>query len=126
MPSDQLRSETYGPTLVVHVGPHYDSLDEHLLDEVQNYLLACADAKETRNMVVDLSNTSFFGSGFIEVLFRAYNRIKRKAGKFALSGLKPNPKKVILVSRLDTIWQIYSTVQEAVQGLAGQTDPHKS
>jgi anti-anti-sigma factor len=120
MDSEPLRSENHGATQVVHLGSKYDSLDEALLQEIQRFLLSCADSQETRNMVVDLCNTDYFGSGFIEVLFRAYNRIKRKGGKFALSGLKPNPKKVIQVSRLDRIWQLYATADEAVRGLAQQ------
>lgn len=117
MTAEPLRSEHHGPTLVVHLGPEYDSLDESSLDRVQDFLLACTDVKDVRNMVVDLSHTKFFGSAFIEVLFRAYNRIKRKAGKFALSGLQAHPKEVILISKLNTIWQLYATAAEAVQAL---------
>ena len=118
MSSAPIRSEKHGSTLVVHLGPEYDSLDDDSLEEVQRFLLGCADVPEARNLVIDLSHTKYFGSAFLEVLFRPYNRIKRKGGKFALSGLQPNPAEVIRVSRLDSIWKLYPTAADAVSGLA--------
>lgn len=114
----ELRSDQHGPTLVVHLGPAYDSLDDSRLHALERDLLACADLKELRNLVIDLSDTKFLGSRFIEVLFRAHNRIKRKGGRFALSGLQPYPAEVIRVSKLDAIWSLYPTADDAVQALA--------
>jgi anti-sigma B factor antagonist len=122
MTADDLRSDRYGPTLVVHLGAAYNSLSENSLVEVERNLLACADSLETKNLVVDLSKTEFFGSRFIESLFRAHNRMKRKGGKFALSGLQPYPAEVIRISKLDTVWPLFANAQEAVAALGGAED----
>ena len=58
-----------------------------------------------------------FGSRFIEALFRAHNRMKRRGGRFALSGLQTYPEEVIRISRLDTIWPLFKTPAEAVRVL---------
>jgi anti-anti-sigma regulatory factor len=68
---------------------------------------------------VDLSGTQYFGSRFIEALFRAHNRMKRRGGRFALSGLQPYPEEVIRISKLDTIWPLFKTPEEAVRMLSG-------
>lgn len=122
MNSDTLRSERHGPTLVVRVGPVYDSLNQRALDELQKYLLACADAAETRNLVVDLSETTFVGSTFIEVLFRAHSRMKRKGGRFALCGLQRYPAEVIQVAKLDLLWPVFGSASDALKKLAAEED----
>jgi anti-anti-sigma factor len=97
-------------------------LDDVVLDAVERFLYRCADAKETQNLVIDLSATTCFGSRFIEVLFRAYHRIKRKGGRIALSGLRGHPAEVIHVSKLQRIWEIYAATDEAVRELNRTAD----
>ncbi|MBI3462322.1 MAG: STAS domain-containing protein [Planctomycetes bacterium] len=111
---------------MVHLGPEYNSLDDQILDEVEHFLLACIDPPEVKNLVVDVSNTTFFGSRFIEVLFRAYNRIQRKEGRFSLTGLKGHPLDVILISKLQRIWELLPTPEEAIRKFnSGESPPKK-
>ena len=119
MADEELRSDRYGPTQVVHLGSAYNSLNEATVERVERFLLSCADDPDTKNLVVDLSHTQYFGSRFIEALFRAHNRMKRKLGKFALSGLLPYPEEVVRISKLDTIWPLYGTAEEAVRAFGG-------
>ena len=123
MRSDQLRSVRHGATCVVYLGPEYNSLDDQVLDEVEHFLLTCIDPPDVKNLVVDLSNTTFFGSRFIEVLFRAYNRIKRKEGRFGLSGLRGHTEEVIYVSKLQRLWELVPTPEEAVRRFKGGDSP---
>src|SRR2546426_100259 len=115
MPSDQLRSVRHGATCVVYLGPEYNNLDDEMLDEVEHFLFACIDPPEVKNLVVDLSNTTFFGSRFIEGLFRAYYRIQTKEGRFGVSGLRRHPLDVILTSKLERVWELVPTAAEAVR-----------
>jgi anti-anti-sigma factor len=112
---EELRSDRYGPTLVAHLGSAYDSLLDDSLERVERFLLDCADTPDIQHLVVDLSKTSFFGSRFIESLFRAYNRMKRKGGRFALCGLQPYPREIIEISNLHTIWPLFASPDEAVR-----------
>ncbi len=116
--TDTLRVERHGPTLVVYLGAVYNSLEEDILLDAEQFLLTNADSPETKNLVVDLSGTRYIGSRFIEALFRAHNRIKRKSGRFVLSGVQAHPAEVIKISKLDTLWPQYPTAAAAVQALA--------
>jgi anti-anti-sigma factor len=70
-------------------------------------------------VVLDLSHTRFFGSAFIELLFRAYNRVnEREGGVFALSGLTEYCAEVIAVTHLDRLWKVYPTRAAAVKALS--------
>ncbi len=115
--SDALRVERHGLTSVVYLGTAYNSLDEETLLDAEQALLTSADSPETTNLVVDLSDTRYIGSRFIEALFRAHNRIKRKGGRFVLSGLQAHPAEVIKISKLDSLWPQYPSAEAAVQAL---------
>jgi anti-sigma B factor antagonist len=123
MSDEELRSNRYGPTVVVHLGTSYNSLNEGSVERVERFLLSASDLPDAKYLVVDLSGTQYFGSRFIEALFRAHNRMKRRGGRFALSGLQPYPEEVIRISRLDTIWPLFKTPEEAVRvlGSSGET-----
>jgi anti-anti-sigma factor len=120
MADEELRSDRYGPTQVVHLGSAYNSLNESTVERVERFLLSCANDPDTKNLVVDLAHTEYFGSRFIEALFRAHNRMKRKLGKFGLSGLLPYPEEVVRISKLDTIWPLFANADEAVRVLGGE------
>ena len=113
--NNRISVEQHGLTCVVHVGPEYTNLDDQSLQGFQDRLLECSDLPDTANLVVDLSHTDFFGTSFLEVLFRVWNRIQRKGGNFALSGLKPYPKEVIRVSKLDKLWRLCPNVEAGIK-----------
>ncbi len=70
-------------------------------------------------LLVDLSHTKFFGSSFIEVLFRVWNRVNQAGGKFAICGLNSYCREVLQITHLDTVWKTFANRLEAQQWLAG-------
>jgi anti-anti-sigma regulatory factor len=105
---------------VIGLGPGYSSLDERVLGGgLRDVLLETADDAEPPLVVLDLSNTKFFGSSFIEILFRLWNRLQTKpGGRFAISGVTAYCREVLKVAHLDTLWQVYATRDDAVQDLS--------
>ncbi len=100
---------------VISLGPEYENLDDHLLDELRENILACSDEANPPLVVLDLSHTKFFGSAFIEILFRTWKRINdREGGKFAISGLTPYCREVIEITHLDQLWKVYDDREQAV------------
>ena len=106
---------------VISLGPEYENLDDHTLDEVREVILKATAEADPPLVVLDLSHTKFFGSAFIEILFRAWNRVNnRERGKFCISGLTPYCAEVIEVTHLDRLWTIFKTRDEAVKALAAE------
>jgi anti-anti-sigma factor len=71
------------------------------------------------HVVIDLSNVEFFGSSFIEVLFRTWKWVQQAAdGQFALAGVNRYCREILEVTNLTSIWTIYSTREQAVAALA--------
>jgi anti-anti-sigma factor len=107
---------------IIALGPEFEQLDELHLDDLTQVVLDAANAADPPLVVVDLSHTRFFGSGFIEVLFRAWHRLHgREGGRLGLCGLTPYCREVIDVTHLDRLWSIYATREEAVGGLSSSS-----
>ena len=106
-----------GVTVVSLVGAEYENLDERLLDGIRAALLDIAQSTNPPLMVLDLSHTKFFGSAFIEILFRVANRMKNRGGKFALCGLTQYCAEVIHITHLDSLWPVLPESSAAVAKL---------
>lgn len=112
------RVEKRGDVTCILLGPDFETLDETRLDTIRAQLLDAAAAANPAKVVIDLQFTSFFGSSFIEVLFRIWNRINSAPnGKFAISGLNAYCREVLEVTHLDRLWKLYPTVDAAVAAM---------
>jgi anti-anti-sigma factor len=97
----------------------YASLDDKPLEDLGEVLLTEATDAEPPRLLLDLSRTQFIGSRFIELLVRAWKRIRALDGAMALCGVQPLCAEVFQVSRLDTLWSSYPTREEGLSALAG-------
>lgn len=106
---------------VVKFGSDYAYIDERVLDDVQKFLLDTADRAEPPKLLLNLADTEFFGSAFIEVIFRAWNRLKARNGRLGLCELTPYCAEVIDITHLDRVWTITRTQDEAIAALNGES-----
>ena len=66
-------------------------------------------------MIVDLSSVEYFGSSFVEVLFRLWKRIRyRGNARFAVGGLQKYGREVLEITQVDRLMPIFDTREEAV------------
>ena len=111
---------------VITLGPECENLDEHILDQVRDVLIDTATRSVPPRVVLNLSHVKFFGSSFIEVLFRIWNRLRaRKGGEFALAGVAPYCADVLSITQMDTLWKAFPTPAAAVAGLAEDERAHE-
>jgi anti-anti-sigma regulatory factor len=105
---------------IISLGPAFETVDEQTLDNgLRDALLELTQAVEPPLVVLDLAFTRFFGSSFIEVVFRIWHRLQARAGgNFALAGLSPYCLEVLKVTHLDSLWRHFPTRAEAVGWLA--------
>ncbi len=102
---------------VVTFGPAFDRISEDSIPAASEALLQAAGG-ESAKVVVDLSHTQFFGSSFIESLFRGWNKLKTRPGAaFVLSGLNPYCLEVLEVTNLNRLWPIFPDRASAVASL---------
>lgn len=108
---------------VIELGPGYETLDGDALGELRRSLLTEATTADPPKMVVDLSQTRYIGSAFLELLVRAWKRLRQRGGTMALCGLRPFCTEVLHVTRLDQLWRAFPTRDEAVAALGENRGP---
>ncbi len=101
---------------VFQFGPGPHTFHEAQMAEVTEPMLSACLA-EPPLVVVDLSEVEFFGSSFIELLFRMWKRLNERNGRFVLAGVSPYCGEVLAVTNLDKLWQSYGSRDEAVAAL---------
>ena len=115
--------EQFDSVSVLAFGREFEHLDQHRLEDLSEAMLEAAGTVDPPRLVIDLSQTTFFGSSFLELLYRAFEILsKREGSAFAISGLTPYCREVIDITHLDRLWKIYDTRDEAVNAL--QAEPH--
>jgi anti-anti-sigma factor len=102
---------------VIELGPSYAALDFEVLQDLGEVLLSQASYAEPPMVIIDMSATTYVGSSFIELLVRAWKRLKHRHGLMALCALRPFCREVMRVARLDSIWPIYASRGEAMSAL---------
>jgi anti-anti-sigma factor len=101
---------------VVSLGADYENLNDSGLEALNGMLLKTAAEADPPLLVLDLSNLRFFGSGFIEALFRAWSVLNaRPGGRMSLCGLTAYCREVVEITHLDQLWRVFDSRDEAVR-----------
>lgn len=110
--------ETIGAASVIVFGPSCELVEDSLLEPLGAELLAAVRSATPPKVVLDLSRTRFFGSGFIEVLLRIWRELQlRPESTMILCGVQTYCREVLQITHLDHLWPIVETRQEALDHL---------
>jgi anti-sigma B factor antagonist len=100
--------------LIVKFADEIKQIDEINVAEIGKKLLDITENLTRPLLVIDMTSIEFFGSSFIEVLFRVWKRLSTKPEPhLAISGLQSYCREVLKVTHLDSLWQIFDTYQAA-------------
>lgn len=76
--------------------------------------LAGIAATRPAHIIVDLTDVSYVDSSGLAVLIQSMQDVREYGGMFALAGLQQNVRPIFEIARLDQVFQIFSTVDEAI------------
>lgn len=71
---------------------------------------------ERRDVVVDLSGVTYIDSSGIASLVEAYQKARNQKARFRLAAVSPAALRVLKLARLDEVFVILDTVEQAVTG----------
>lgn len=104
-----------GDITIVEFPARLKHLDELVIADISRGLVAAAETTTAGRLVLDLSNVEFFGSSFIEALFRAWNRLNQgQKGRLVLCCVQDYCREVLEVTHLDRLWPIVPTRDAAI------------
>ena len=105
-----------GDVTIVVFGPDMKQLDEINVADIGNKLVDVAGRIAQPKLILDLSLTEFFGSSFIEALFRVWRKLNdRPDAKFGIACLQPYCREVLEITHLDRLWPLFESREEAIK-----------
>lgn len=110
----EARSERKDGVVIVSVTGRLDAFGAQQLDHWARDALNDDD----RDLVIDLSESSYLSSGGIRVFSALKKEMKRRNGRFALAGVGEYPKKVLDMAGFSSVLDIFPDTGAAVTDIA--------
>lgn len=88
-------------------------IDMHSSTELRGELLEIAQEPPAKT-IINMSEVDFMDSSGVAVLIEALQLHRRNSGRLKLVGINPRVRSIFEISRLDTIFEIYDSEDEAV------------
>ena len=113
--SDVIKNISWpGPERSVVVVTITGDIDLHRSADFQDALLALLNDHPKR-IVVDLSGVGYMDSSGVASLVKLLARARRDQVALRLTGLCPRVRSIFEITRLDTVFEIFATQQEALE-----------
>jgi anti-sigma B factor antagonist len=106
-----------GGTTVLSVG---GDVDLHTAPQLRDRIRTLVD-EGTRRLVVDMTAVEFLDSTGLGTLLGSRKQLVALDGRLALAGLSDHVLKVFEITSLDQVFDIHSTVDEALRGIDNDT-----
>ncbi len=68
-----------------------------------------------KNIVADLGNLKYVNSSGVGIIMRAFTTVKNAGGNLKLANLNDKMKGLLSITKLNTIFEIYNTEEEATK-----------
>lgn len=118
MTDSRLRiSETDGTTLVEFVDRNI--LDEANIQAINEEITAVIERTDTPKLLISFSNVDHLSSAALGALITINNKIREKKGQLHLANIDPQIYEVFVITRLNKLFNIHDTTEEAQTAIAG-------
>ncbi|HZL90390.1 MAG TPA: STAS domain-containing protein [Pirellulaceae bacterium] len=112
-----VRMEERGDALVVSPLMAFGNLVDPEVAREWKLVLDRLDSPTFKRLVVDLGELPYFGSTVLDWLVQLWNRMKAKGGTMAACNISRVGREVLGLARLDTLWRLFNTRDEALAAL---------
>jgi anti-anti-sigma factor len=116
--SESFQISRHGDVVVVVPSPEVESMSDLMVEEASQLVLVPLKADPPSGVIIDLTNVSYFGSMFITFLLRLHVQLKKQGdGEVVLAGVSERIRELLRMTQLDTLWALYDTRAEALEGI---------
>lgn len=88
-------------------------IDLHASPDLRTTLLSLIQQTQAKTIIFVLSKVPYMDSSAIAVMVETLQRVRKSGGKVVLVDLQPRVKGLLEIARLNTIFPIVSTLDEA-------------
>ena len=98
---------------------HVEFVDRNILDEaniqqIGDEISALIEAEVAPKLVISFSNVDHLSSAALGTLITINNKIRGKQGQLRLADIDPQIYEVFVITKLNRIFEIHDTVEDAV------------
>ncbi|MEA2710890.1 MAG: hypothetical protein QOF78_3491 [Phycisphaerales bacterium] len=90
-------------------------IDLHNSPSVRSALLKFLDENKPKKLVLNLGQVPYMDSSAIAVLVEALQKMRKTGGKIYLTNLQPRVKGLLEIARLDSIFSVVATEEDALK-----------
>jgi anti-sigma B factor antagonist len=90
-------------------------IDLHNSPELRTALLDLISRTSPKKLILNLSQVPYMDSSAIAVLVEMLQKLRRAGGKICLTNLQPRVKGLLEIARLDSIFILVATEEEALK-----------
>ena len=117
--SQSFRVERHGDIAVVIPSPEVESMQDNLMQQAAEMVLAPLQDDPPVGLIIDLSQVKYFGSVFLSFLLKCHMLAKRRGSEIVLAGASERSRELLHLTALDTLWALYDTRAQALEALGG-------
>ena len=118
MSESRLRvSDNDGVTLIEFVDRNI--LDEANIQAINEEITGEIEKSATPKLLISFSNVDHLSSAALGALITINNKIKEKSGELHLANIDPQIYEVFMITRLNKLFNIHDTTDEARAAFAG-------
>jgi anti-anti-sigma factor len=89
------------------------------IESASRALLELVAAPEIKGVVLDFRRTDYYGSTALGFFLRLWKRLSGRAGRLAFCNVSQHEKEILTATRLDTLWPICGSREEALRVVKG-------
>jgi anti-anti-sigma factor len=108
-----------GENLIVTPLKDLSELDYEQIQLGARDLLELLSISPVKNVVMDFRNTDSFGSTALGFFVKLWKKIRQRNGYMAFCNLSENEKEILQVTKLDGLWPMCGTLDEALKSAGG-------
>lgn len=97
---------------------HNKILDEANIADIGATLNSLIDERTQPKLLLDFANVEHLSSAALGMLINVNNRVKQKNGQLRLANIKPQIYEVFVITKLNKLFRILPTRQEAISSFA--------
>jgi anti-anti-sigma factor len=116
--ADVFEIDLEGRTLIVTPARDLRELEFEQIEAETAEVLRLVDAGTIRNVVVDLYQTDYCGSTALGLIVKLWKRVRQKGGRMALCNLSEHEREIFAMAKLDSLWPICCSREEALMAVA--------
>lgn len=83
-------------------------------------VLKLLNSDRARNVIMDFHKTDYYGSTALAFFVSVWKKVRSHGGHMAFCGVSQHEKQILALTRLDTLWSVCDTREQALAAVRGK------